>query len=482
MNKYKKLGYNTFFLFIGNIGSKLISFLLLPFYTKYLSPELYGELNMVTIFITFLSPILTLEIAASVFRFANHEDEEKQNKIIFMALTSIIPIILFLGIILKNFIIFFDISYILKYYNFILIILIFSYISNVLKEKLRTNSKMKLYSGIGILETLLNITLNIILVPKYFVNGMIMSMAFSAIIISIILCFASKIIGNTNFLIWDLNILKKMFNYSFPLIPNAIIWSILALADRIFLKYYFGLEEVGIYSIANKIPMILTIIFNIFYTSLQITMLDEYRKKEFNKFYSFIFYNISLFQMLMALIVIVSIKFIVKFIVAEAYIVVWKYIPLFLITILFNNYSAILGIKYLLEKDTKNLLKSSVFASVANIIFNYFLVPKYKIFGAIIATLIAYGLLFFMRRIDTKAILKIENNFYLGNIVILVMGLLPIFNNLEKYIFLLNIILIVIFLLIQKKYLKNLFNYIKKEAKERVVKKLMKTLIQKEEE
>ncbi len=63
MNKYKKLFYNSGLMLIGNIGSKLLVFLLLPFYTKYLTPELYGELNMITALMNFFTPILTLEIA-----------------------------------------------------------------------------------------------------------------------------------------------------------------------------------------------------------------------------------------------------------------------------------------------------------------------------------------------------------------------------------------------------------------------------------
>ena len=33
--RYKKLGKNTIVVFIGNAGSRIISFLMLPFYTHY---------------------------------------------------------------------------------------------------------------------------------------------------------------------------------------------------------------------------------------------------------------------------------------------------------------------------------------------------------------------------------------------------------------------------------------------------------------
>lgn len=469
MNKYKKLGYNTLFILIGNIGSKLVSFLLLPFYTTYLSPELYGELNMITMIITFLTPLLTLQFATTVFRFANHQSEEKQNMIMFIALVTVIPLILVVSLFAKNIIEYFKIDYITKYYKYILITFIFSYLNSVLKEKIRTNSMVKLYSVIGIIETFITISLNIYLVPKYLVLGMIISMTYSTIIISIILAYFSKLNKVLKIKYWNIDIFKEMLKYSFPLIPNAIIWSILALADRIFLKYYYGLEEVGLYSVASKIPMILTVIFNIFYNSLQISMLDEYKKEGFDKFFKNIFYNISLIQMFGAIGIVVLIKPAIRFIVADTYIEIWRYIPLFLLTILFNNYSAILGVKYLLKKNTKNLLKSSFVACIVNIGFNYLLVPKLGIFGAIMATVIAYVALFYMRKKDTEDMINIENSFYLGNIIILLLSLLPIVKNLENYRTYLSFILIFLFIIIQKKYLLSLYNFILKKFNKRRV-------------
>ncbi|AVQ19843.1 lipopolysaccharide biosynthesis protein [Fusobacterium mortiferum] len=469
MNKYKKLGYNTLFILIGNIGSKLVSFLLLPFYTAYLSPELYGELNMITMAITFLTPLLTLQFATTVFRFANHQPEEKQNMITFIALSSVIPIILIVSIFSKNIIEYFRIDYITRYYKYILIIFIFSYLNSVLKEKIRTNSRVKLYSVIGIIETFITVSLNVYLVPKYLVLGMIMSMTYSAIIISIILAYFSRLDKIIRIKYWNKDVFKEMLRYSIPLIPNAIIWSILALADRIFLKYYYGLEEVGLYSVASKIPMILTVIFNIFYNSLQISMLDEYKKEGFDKFFHNIFYNISLIQMFGAIGITILIKPMIRFIVADTYIEIWKYIPLFLLTILFNNYSAILGIKYLLKKDTKNLLKSSFIASIANIGFNYLLVPRYGIFGAIIATVISYIVLFYMRKKDTEDMINIEKSFYLGNIIILLLSLLPIFESLENYRLYISFVLIFLFIIIQKNYLLSLYDFVLKRFNRRRV-------------
>ena len=50
MGKYKTLGQNTLYSFIGAFGTKMIGFLMLPFYTKWLSPSDYGTTDLITVY------------------------------------------------------------------------------------------------------------------------------------------------------------------------------------------------------------------------------------------------------------------------------------------------------------------------------------------------------------------------------------------------------------------------------------------------
>ena len=66
---------------IGNLGSKLVTFLLMPFYTYFISPEEYGYYDICFMVITFLMPFIMLQFRDSVFRFlvdAENDDERRQ--------------------------------------------------------------------------------------------------------------------------------------------------------------------------------------------------------------------------------------------------------------------------------------------------------------------------------------------------------------------------------------------------------------------
>ena len=68
-NKYKRLGKNALVVFIGNMGSKLISIFMLPFYTSYLSPIDYGTSDIISTYSNILLAVITCCIADGILLF-----------------------------------------------------------------------------------------------------------------------------------------------------------------------------------------------------------------------------------------------------------------------------------------------------------------------------------------------------------------------------------------------------------------------------
>ena len=70
MNKYQTLAANTILMSIGTVGSKLLVFLMVRFYTGYLTPAEYGTAALITQTANLLIPLVSLDITDAVFRFA----------------------------------------------------------------------------------------------------------------------------------------------------------------------------------------------------------------------------------------------------------------------------------------------------------------------------------------------------------------------------------------------------------------------------
>ena len=65
--------------FIGTVLHKLITFFLLPIYTKYIDKADLGTYDLATAYINFLCSILFLDIWSGIMRFAfEYEGEERK--------------------------------------------------------------------------------------------------------------------------------------------------------------------------------------------------------------------------------------------------------------------------------------------------------------------------------------------------------------------------------------------------------------------
>ena len=85
--QYKRFGKNTLIVFVGSFGSKLISFLLLPLYTRWLSVEEYGTADLVSSYAALLLVLVSACIMDAIFVFPKGAPKDQQTK--FFTSTSI---------------------------------------------------------------------------------------------------------------------------------------------------------------------------------------------------------------------------------------------------------------------------------------------------------------------------------------------------------------------------------------------------------
>ena len=88
MSRFKTLGKIVFFILIGNLGSKVITFLMLPFYTAWLTVAEYGTVDLISTCVAFIVPIVSIGISEAVFVLPKNTTLDKQ-KILFFNCTSL---------------------------------------------------------------------------------------------------------------------------------------------------------------------------------------------------------------------------------------------------------------------------------------------------------------------------------------------------------------------------------------------------------
>lgn len=405
MNKYKKLASNTGIFFIGNFGSKILSFLLVRFYTECLTTEQYGTIDVITSTLGFIVPIITLCITEAVLRFSI--DDIKNRKRIFSIGSSIIVIgnILFL----VSIPIFGGIDAYQGYLPYFYLLTLTNSFYQMTACYVKGCGNSKSFAFAGLLHTFIQLSLNILLllVFKGGVGGYLLASITSNVVTIIYLVLRSRILSEIEFKI-DKSYMFQMLRYSIPLIPNSIFWWIMQASDRYVILFFLGASFNGLYTVANKIPTIITSLSSIFFSAWQLSSVDEAQSEDKARFFSNTLMTVSLLLLIMMSFVLVVMQSLFKVWVAPSYYVAWQCTPLLLLATFFSCLSSYLGTNYVAMKKTKGVFITTVCGAVLNVILNILLTPVMGIKGTALATVVSFLVTWIIRAIDTRKFVEIS--------------------------------------------------------------------------
>lgn len=402
MNRSKTLVKNTFIISVGNICTKLVTFLLLPLYTSFLSTEEYGIVELLTTLVTLLLPLISFQIEQAVFRnlIDNRNNEESKKTIIsssvfIVAIQCIIFTLLF--IIFSTFI---NNQY--KYYLLLCVIAnIFTSIFLQIARGLGFNTKYAIGSFISATTT---IVLNVVflVLMKLNVVGMFLSIIFGHIIAIIYLFFGLKIYKYLSFLFFDFKYVKKLWSYSVPLIPNAISWWIFNSSDRVIVSIFLGIASTGILSAAYKFSSAYIMIYNIFNTSWTESISVNINDGDINVYFNHVFNIILNLFICIGILLIALMPFIWPIMINSKFNDGYNLVPILILSSIFNVMVGLLSAIYLAKKDTKSIAITSILAASINICTHLVLIKLTGLYAAALSTLIAYFTIAIYRLIDVK--------------------------------------------------------------------------------
>lgn len=404
MNRYKRLGLNSLFVFIGNVGAKLIGFIMLPFYTKWLSKSDYGLSDISSISISFLIPYLTFGLCEAIFLFPKGKSQGIQQEYFSTAFWIILFIEFLFCIVLivtpYNLLTYIFPKELLKYIPLMCVLLVLSSIQQFIQQFCRAIDKMKIFSFTGIIYALFLAVLAILLIPSYGLTGYFVSLIIAQCITIIYIFWRIKC---WKYVVICINrkMLDEMIKYSIPLIPNATMWWVVNSINRPLMLKYIGLDSVGIYAVANKFPSLLNMIFMIFFSALQISVLEEFYKKDYKIFYNRIFRLVLFSQILFCFVFVILGPYIFSILVDSNYYAAMQYVPLLCLGVLLANLATFVGTTFTAIRKTKYFFYSSIVAALIAIVANMLLIPKFGIYGACISIVLSQLGMFLMRWKDS---------------------------------------------------------------------------------
>lgn len=421
MNKYKKLAMNTIVFAIGNFGSKILVILLTRLYSSNINPADSSTKELLEITANFLLPIFTFSMSEAVIRYGLDKKYKKHEVFTTSMVLNCTGLLLMLLV--------FPILNLIPFLNFIngYAILLFVYvcmsaIRSMCSQFVRAKGNVKLYAFDGIFATFVLFICNVIFISKlhWGVNGFMLSVIISDFSSALLMFGLAHLKQYLNRKYYNKKLAWSMMKFSLPLIPTVVMWVITGFSDRLFIRYMksdivtLGEDSAGIYGYASKIPNLISMISTIFFQAWNMSAIMENNSKDRSKFYEKIYNAYEAILFIASAILIAGVKIITPLLVSDKnfseYGDVYIYTPVLVVAVLFMCLDQFLSSIYTATKHTKNSFWTSLVASVANLILNYFLIPVWGIQGASISTFLSYYLCFWTRIIDARYYIKFYFN------------------------------------------------------------------------
>lgn len=459
MNKYKTLLSNTLLISIGTFTSKLLVFLMVRFYTGYLTPADYGTADLLTQTANLLFPIISLGITEGVFRFAMDSDADRKSVftvgLLCIAAGSVLfgAVIPLLGLVgdFKG------------YVWLIVVYTIAACLHALCSQYIRAIGKTGLFAVQGIINTSLVIVLNILFlaVLNWGDKGLGVTGYVLSVVLADTLCTVFLVIKER---LWRAITTKpsrlafpKMLKYSLPLIPATIFWWITSVSDRYMVNAMISPEANGIYTVSYKLPTLLTLVSTVFMQAWQFSAVTESEgdKKEHALFFGQVWRSFQAVMFLAGAAVIAFAKPAMKLLTTSKFYSAWEYIPVLSLAMVFTALTSFMGTVYIVNRKSMISFITALIGALTNIVLNFLLIPSpLAAQGAAIATAASYMIVFVVRAINARKYIGFKLyslHIILNTIILLIQAAVMLFN--VPYWYILEAVCIALLLVINYKFL-----------------------------
>lgn len=457
-----KLVKNTIIYTISSFGSKVLTFLIVPLYTFYLTTAEFGTYDTIISVLNLLAPMCVLAIHEGMLRWLL-KSEDKHGDIVGTGLTLLTVFIFIADIVVWS------VCTLIKwkYKELFILLLTFSAFQNSFQFMARGEKKNKVFAVSGIIYTLIMLSLNVILVVMFRmgVKGMLWSMAIAYLVDTIYLVLMLRDCIDIKEIRFNKKLALSMLAYSIMLVPNNISWWVMNTSDRLMLTAMSGAAVTGIYSLANKFPSIVTILHTLFYQAWQEQAVLEYDSDTRDTYYTKVFNSYMKVACCIVAILIPLSKVVIVLFMDESYLSSYKYVGILYLGAIFSSFSSFYGTGYISAKDTKNAMKTTIVGAIVNFLINLILIPFIGIWAACISTVCGNIIVWIIRIKDTKKYFNISIKWKTFCIIMLVniaFTVIICFINLYETILML-MIAIIISVAINKEILENMIRIIKKK-------------------
>lgn len=397
---------NSFIYTIGTVFTKGIGIFLLPIYTRYLTPAQYGIMDLFMILGSLVSLTIALEIHQAVVRF--YQDTKDENEKIqyvstaFLFTTLVYLVYLFLSIFFSDTFTLYLLDNI-KYKSIFLLGTLSIFTSGLfyftsLQLIVQTLAKKSVIVSIVNVICIASIAIYLLVFQNMKIESIFIGQIIGNSIGTILSLYYTK---KSYKLVFIYQKFKELIAFSLPLVFSSVAIFIAIFIDRIAIKYFLGLDELGIYGLAYRFAFVTSLIMVGFQNALSPLIYKHYKEKETP------LNIVKLFELFWIFVIFVTVgsilfsKEVIVLMSTEAFYGAASVIPLLVLAVFFGNmYIFLPGLN--IAKKTKIIASISILGAFLNTGLNFLLIPLFGIEGAASATVLSAVIIFVIRIIMSQ--------------------------------------------------------------------------------
>ncbi len=396
MNSGSKIISHSSIYLLGSILQRGVSFVMLPIYTRCLSPADYGVLELLSLAVDFFGLFFGLRVSQAIFRYNSHYSGREKNQVVTTALYLVAGLCavgagLLAGLSGPITRLTLDDPAMAGLMSLFALTLLSQGLIEVPMVGIKAAQRPILFVSFSLCKLLLQLGLNIyfVVLLEMRVAGVIYSTLLASGLMALILCSYTFYSRGT---VFSRSKARELVTFSLPLVLTDLFSFYLTFGDRYFLRIHFGLAEVGIYSLAYKFGFLLIFLIvkpfvNIWDSEKYNIAKTDHCQEKFRDV--FIYYNIAL--ICVALLMSIYIKDFITIMAAPEFREAYRVVPVILAAYVANAWTSYTSLGIYLHKKTGEILYGTILAVLVITAGYLLLIPRFGSMGAAWATLFAFA-------------------------------------------------------------------------------------------
>lgn len=385
--KAAQLVKNTGILAIGGFSSKILVFLLVPLYTAVLTTEEYGSYDIIYSTVSLLMPLLTLNMSDALLRFPMDEGADVPRIARIGLLVTLSSGILILAVQLvpgAPWQSLAGVGWFAPLYASTALYQLLTYLARGLE-------RMKDVAIAGVASSVVLVALNIglLLFTDWGLDGYFFANVAAMLFPALWLAWRMRheIVapskGGRD------GLFVNMVRYALPLAATQIGWWLIGTSDRYIVTAICGMDANGLYSVAYRIPSILTVVSSIFLQAWQVSAIKGFDSKDSDGFLRKTFFSTEAALVLLCSVLIPLSPVIATVMFSGGFYSAWIYVPPLLVYAMLGAMSGMWGPFFSAAYDPAPMAWSTVLGGIANVVVAIPLVMVLGVQGACISSILA---------------------------------------------------------------------------------------------